>query len=349
MQHLDEGTIHAWIDGELPPDEASRVEAHASVCRECSALVAEARGLVAASSRIVSALDVVPSGVLPAFGAKKPPRRWMLTKVTTAIAATLVIAAGTLVTMRGRVETPAAKSTNSGAPPSEYVLKRQLDSAAPAIANAPIAKLQEPTPSPAASGASGGALERRTAQAPLAARNDNPIAGAAAAVTPSAPPAVADVSAPRIATAQPQRSAAMGKTAAAPPSAGAGVAGGTATAPKVTVMRRDLQLSEIVVTSAREARLAVARCYELDESTDILPKRFALRTDSTGVNEVRYVDSTGTVDGKIFDARWTEADGRVSISTAGRGVVLTLTRLGLGDFQAQSPLGPRAAKVATCR
>ena len=28
MQHLDEGTIHAWIDGELPPDEASRVEAH---------------------------------------------------------------------------------------------------------------------------------------------------------------------------------------------------------------------------------------------------------------------------------------------------------------------------------
>ena len=58
MQHLDEGIIHAWIDGELPPDEASRVEAHANSCAACGALVAEARGLVAASSRIVSALDV---------------------------------------------------------------------------------------------------------------------------------------------------------------------------------------------------------------------------------------------------------------------------------------------------
>src|SRR4051812_2046514 len=105
MQHLDEGTIHAWLDGELPPDEAARVEAHAASCAACSALVAEARGFVAASSRIVSALDVVPANVVPAFG-KKPARRWMTTKVTTAIAATLVIAAGTMVTLRGHVETP---------------------------------------------------------------------------------------------------------------------------------------------------------------------------------------------------------------------------------------------------
>src|SRR4051812_13273467 len=108
MQHLDEGTIHAWLDGELPPDEAARVEAHAASCAACSALVAEARGFVAASSRIVSALDVVPANVVPAFG-KKPARRWMTTKVTTAIAATLVIAAGTMVTLRGHVEpTPAS-------------------------------------------------------------------------------------------------------------------------------------------------------------------------------------------------------------------------------------------------
>ena len=105
MQHLDEGIIHAWIDGELPPDEASRVEAHANSCAACGALVAEARGLVAASSRIVSALDVTPSGVLPAFGARKTRGRWMTAKLTTAIAATLVIAAGTMMTMRGRDET----------------------------------------------------------------------------------------------------------------------------------------------------------------------------------------------------------------------------------------------------
>jgi len=64
-QHLDEGTIHAWLDGALAPDESAQVEAHANSCTECAALVAEARGLVAASSRILSSLDAVPAGVLP--------------------------------------------------------------------------------------------------------------------------------------------------------------------------------------------------------------------------------------------------------------------------------------------
>ncbi|MDQ6831549.1 MAG: carboxypeptidase-like regulatory domain-containing protein [Gemmatimonadota bacterium] len=63
--HLDEGTIHAWIDGALPPNEAARVESHAVECAPCAALVAEARGLVAASKRILSALDDVPAGVIP--------------------------------------------------------------------------------------------------------------------------------------------------------------------------------------------------------------------------------------------------------------------------------------------
>ena len=60
MQHLDEGTIHAWLDGALSPDEAAAVERHAAECAACSALVAEARGLVAASSRILTALDAAP-------------------------------------------------------------------------------------------------------------------------------------------------------------------------------------------------------------------------------------------------------------------------------------------------
>lgn len=63
--HLDEGTIHAWLDGALPPDESARVERHAASCASCGAAVAEARGLVAASSRILSSLDDVASGVIP--------------------------------------------------------------------------------------------------------------------------------------------------------------------------------------------------------------------------------------------------------------------------------------------
>jgi len=64
-EHLDEGTIHAWLDGALSPDESARVEALAGACTECAALVAEARGLVAASSRILSSLDAIPGGVIP--------------------------------------------------------------------------------------------------------------------------------------------------------------------------------------------------------------------------------------------------------------------------------------------
>ena len=57
MQHLDEGTIHAWLDGQLPGEEALAVEAHVAECRQCADAVAEARGLLAASSRILAASD----------------------------------------------------------------------------------------------------------------------------------------------------------------------------------------------------------------------------------------------------------------------------------------------------
>ena len=65
MQHLDEGMIHAWLDGQLPRDEAAAVEAHVAECRPCADAVAEARGLIAASSRILTALDAVPRDVAP--------------------------------------------------------------------------------------------------------------------------------------------------------------------------------------------------------------------------------------------------------------------------------------------
>ena len=64
-EHLDEGMIHAWLDGALSPDESARMESHANSCADCAALVAEARGLVAASSRILASLDAVPAGVIP--------------------------------------------------------------------------------------------------------------------------------------------------------------------------------------------------------------------------------------------------------------------------------------------
>ena len=67
--HPDEGTIHAWLDDALPAAEAAALERHVAGCAECAAAVAEARGLIAASSQILARLDRVPVGVLPAAGA----------------------------------------------------------------------------------------------------------------------------------------------------------------------------------------------------------------------------------------------------------------------------------------
>jgi anti-sigma factor RsiW len=66
--HLDEGVIHAWLDGALERDAAREVEAHAEACVTCSARVSEARGLIAGASRVLGALDGAPGvarGVAP--------------------------------------------------------------------------------------------------------------------------------------------------------------------------------------------------------------------------------------------------------------------------------------------
>lgn len=65
MKHPDEGMVHAWLDGALDDADAHELEAHVAECAECAPRVAEARGLIAASSRIVSQLDGVPARVVP--------------------------------------------------------------------------------------------------------------------------------------------------------------------------------------------------------------------------------------------------------------------------------------------
>src|SRR3954465_11646121 len=96
MQHPDEGTIHAWLDGALTADEAVGVEAHVKQCAQCQAAVAEARGFIAASSRILTALDNAPRGVIPVTQPKRRAAPW----VWRVAATVLVVAAGTLVVVR---------------------------------------------------------------------------------------------------------------------------------------------------------------------------------------------------------------------------------------------------------
>jgi len=114
MQHLDEGTIHSWLDGALSADEAARVEAHVKECPQCAAAVAEARGFIAGASRILTALDNAPRGVIPVAAPKK-----RIDPIVWRVAATLmVVAAGTLVVFRNGGREAQIATTSADTVPS---------------------------------------------------------------------------------------------------------------------------------------------------------------------------------------------------------------------------------------
>ena len=157
MQHPDEGTIHAWLDGALGTEEARALEAHVAGCARCAAAVTEARGLLAASSRILSALDAVPGGVLPAVApeadddrgvvpvARAP--RWRSAGWRAAAAIVLVGSVSWLATRstqqaRDSVAlgaAPAVSSSAANAAAAEAPVAMRLDTAAQ-VAQPPVGK-----------------------------------------------------------------------------------------------------------------------------------------------------------------------------------------------------------------
>ncbi len=159
MQHPDEGMIHTWLDGELPHEEAAELEAHVAECDECKALVAEARGFIAASSRIVGALDNVPSGVMPV--AKPVKRMWYSSPQFRAAAAVVVVAGASLLVFRTgtqkatlsdirRPEASEAATLRSMAAGNSAVIQESAAVQSPVVADQVAAKAASPKPAAAA-------------------------------------------------------------------------------------------------------------------------------------------------------------------------------------------------------
>ena len=189
-EHLDEGTIHAWLDGALSPDESARVETQAGACAECAALVAEARGLVAASSRILSSLDTVPGGVIPgadvgvdqlaALRARRgaTTRRWWSDRRIVA-AASLVFVAGISSVVWRFAGTEAVTSSTEQ---TVDAVQPFADSAVPVVTAPPA-----PAPPSAPTGASEArARSEVKAEAPSQVREPAPMRLAAAKAADSA-------------------------------------------------------------------------------------------------------------------------------------------------------------------
>ncbi|HEX4600808.1 MAG TPA: zf-HC2 domain-containing protein [Gemmatimonadales bacterium] len=175
MSHVDEGTLHAYLDGELGAEEAPGVAAHLTQCPACRARLEEERALIARADELLG-LAAPPARAVPAFrpGDLKPlARLWWQVRWPLAWAATVLVALGVGM----YVATPRVA-------PVASLADRVERGAAPVAA----------VPEPAAPAPLGRAPERRAARsevpaahpalppraAPHAAREDQPTARARA-------------------------------------------------------------------------------------------------------------------------------------------------------------------------
>ena len=146
MQHLDEGTVHAWLDGELSETESAAATQHVAECAQCAELVAEARGLIAGASRVVAALDAGPVGVIPRAQPANGAGFWRrLTRSPSrmAMAATILVAIGVTLTVRRS--------------PRDNTFPRPAIVETPAVVSAPAAQTPNAAGAPASAAVAPGA------------------------------------------------------------------------------------------------------------------------------------------------------------------------------------------------
>jgi hypothetical protein len=164
MSHLEDGTLHALLDGEIPSAELAPLEAHLSACAECRARLDAERTIRGEADGLVEILEApafaVTAGPPAQAALARPPRRWVR---DVAWAASIVLAAGLGYASRG---------VRSAAPASQFGTARETSTPLPASPTAGIS-----APSPADSGATHQAAAGQSAPlGRLEARRERPAA-----------------------------------------------------------------------------------------------------------------------------------------------------------------------------
>lgn len=177
MQHADEGSLNAYLDGELTPAEVVELERHLSVCAPCRAKLAEVKSFFGEADELVTLLDHVPPGTKASATAPKAVRPRVLRPATIAWAASVVLAAGIGYAWHEETAVPSA--------PSALAENTQ-------VATYPAPALAQPT-APSTAGASVAVPPRETARrdAPPptpAASTPTPLAAAEVAGQTTSPP-----------------------------------------------------------------------------------------------------------------------------------------------------------------
>ena len=94
MSHVDEGTLHAYLDGELPSGERAALESHLAQCASCRAQLAEERALFERATALLGSTRPAERAVPPFEQVRRAPRRPWHLRTGFAWAASLVLAVG---------------------------------------------------------------------------------------------------------------------------------------------------------------------------------------------------------------------------------------------------------------
>src|SRR6185503_16924831 len=94
MSHVDEGTLHAYLDGELPSGERAALESHLAQCATCRAQLAEERALLERATALLGSTRPAERAVPPFEQVRRAPRRPWHMRTGFAWAASLVLAVG---------------------------------------------------------------------------------------------------------------------------------------------------------------------------------------------------------------------------------------------------------------
>ena len=65
MSHLDEGTLHAMLDGELEPNDVAEIQAHLASCSSCGLRLREVREFLDEADRLIASVEMDGAAATP--------------------------------------------------------------------------------------------------------------------------------------------------------------------------------------------------------------------------------------------------------------------------------------------
>jgi hypothetical protein len=251
MSHLEEGVLHALLDGEIPSTELPPIQAHLAGCAECRASLDEARALRGEVEALVEVIQV-SEAMAGAAASRKRPTQGPAWGRRLAWAASLLLATGLGYAVRPLGRGFERDAVLPQAPPA-----LASEQSIPAAASEPTAARPSTTKESTSRRASANrAVPRENKVLAQAGKKSSPLRvdSQVAASAPSGRVAAnAAATAPVPAPAPAVATTATGGVPVTPPATPRAPAGDVATRFSQS-MKQSLRLEELVVTSAQEAR-----------------------------------------------------------------------------------------------